>query len=274
MSKLNYKNFNRLPFNGVELQKQLLVAPHGNKLLYKVMRTEDLIRSVSGSYLHFNRVNSYDDAHDGEQLLKDLPDNLKSAFYRAKGYSAADYYNQSRSRTYACCFSMENSNYIWRSYGNGGNKGKVCIVFKFGKLRSMLNKIFRNDMTILEYKGKSLKNLFSLNYGLIEYIDWRKHKANKEYLQNPIIYTYFKDRKKYSIDKELRITLSYLPIGHPIIDGKKFIFPKHLHMYFDFGPAIGNGVLNRILHSSDCDTNFLHTELKRFSIFKNENEKS
>jgi DUF2971 family protein len=274
MSKMNYKNSNRLPFNGVELQKQLLVAPHGNKLLYKVMRTEDLIRSVSGSYLHFNRVDSYDDAHDGEQLLKDLPDNQKSEFYRAKGYSAADHYKQSRSRTYACCFSMENSNYIWRSYGNGENKGKVCIVFKFGKLRSMLNEIFRNDMTILEYKGKRLKNLFSLNYGLIEYIDCRKHKANKKYLQNPIIYTYFKDRKKYSIEKELRITLSYLPSGHPIIDGKKFIFPKHLHMHFDFGPAIGNGVLNRILHSSDRDTNFLHTELKRFSIFKNENEKS
>jgi len=270
MNKMNLKNYNLLPFGGVELHKQLLITPHGNKLLYKVMKTEDLIRSISGSYFHFNRVDSYNDKHDGEQLPKDLSDNRKSTFIKDRNYSAADYFNQSRSRTYACCFSTENSNYIWRSYGNGGKKGKVCIVFKFGKLRSMLNEIFENDMTILEYNGKRLKKIFSLNYELIRYINWRKHNANKEFLQNPIIYSYFKDKNDFSIENELRITLSYLPIGHPVIDGKRLKFPKHLHMHFDFGPAIGNGVLNRILHSSDCDTNFLYSELKQFNICKNE----
>ena len=46
---------------GVELHRQLLKVPHGNKLLYKVMKTEDLMRSISGPYLHFNRVDKYND---------------------------------------------------------------------------------------------------------------------------------------------------------------------------------------------------------------------
>lgn len=271
---MNLKSSNLLPFDGVELHKQLLKVPHGNKLLYKAMKTEDLIRSISGSYLHFNRVDKYNDNHDGEQLPKDLSDNLKSTFRGNRNFSAADYYNQSRSRTYACCFSIENSDYIWRSYGNGGKKGKVCLVFKFAKLRAMINEIYKNDMTALEYNGKTLKKLFFLNYGLIRYVNWKSYKANTKFYQNPIIYTYFKDKKDFSIEKELRIALSYMPVGRPTIDGKLFQFPNHLHLHFDFGPAIGKGVLNRILHSPDCDTNFLYSELERFNIFKNENKRS
>ena len=238
--------------NGVELHKQLLKAPHGNKLLYKVMKTEDLIRSISGSYLHFNRVDKYNDQHDGEQLPMDLSDNLKSKFRGNKNFSPADYYNQSRSRTYACCFSTENSDYIWHSYGNGGNKGKICLVFKFGKLRSMLNDIYQDDRTILEYNGITLKKWFYLNYGLIQYVDWKNHKSNEKFYQNQIVYTYFKDENNFSIDEELRIALSYLPVGRPILNGKLFEFPNHLHMHFDFGPAIGKSVIKKILHSPDC----------------------
>ena len=253
---------------GPELHKKLLKAPHGNKLLYKVMKTEDLMRSISGSYLHFNRVDKYSDKHDGEQLPQDLSDTLKSKFRENKSFSPVDYYNQSRSRTYACCFSTENSDYIWRSYGNGGNKGKVCLVFKFGKLRSMLNKIYQDDRTILEYNGVILKKLFFLNYGLIQYVDWKNYKANKKFFQNPIIYTYFKDENDFSIEKELRITLSYSAVGRPTLNGKLFEFPNHLNMHFDFGPAIGKGVINQILYSQDCETEFLFSELKEFNIYK------
>jgi hypothetical protein len=254
--------------NGAELHKQLLKVPHGNKLLYKVMKTEDLMRSISGSYLHFNRVDKYNDQHDGKQLPKDLADNLKSIFRNSKNFSAADYYNQSRSRTYACCFSTENSDYIWNSYGEGGNKGKVCLVFKFSKLRTMLNEIFQNEKAILVCDGIKLKKLFSLNYGLIQYVDWNRYKANTEFLLNPIIYTYFKDKGAFSKEKELRIALSYSPVGQPVVNEKIFEFPNHLHMHFDFGPAIGRGVINKILHSSDCDKTFFYSELERFNIFK------
>jgi len=268
MNKDDFQNINRIPIGVVEPHKHLLTIPHGNKLLYKVMRTEDLIKSISGSYLHFNRVDSYNDPHDGEQLLKDLTINLKSTFIKARDYSLADYYNQSRARTYACCFSIENSDYIWRSYGNGGKKGKVCLVLEFGKLRSMLNEIFENAKIVLEYNGKRLRQMFSINYGLIKYINWKEHRANDNFMQNPIIYSYLKDKKDFSIEKEVRITLSAFGFGQTVMDGNELILPKHLHMNFDFGFSIGNGVLHEILHSPDCDAEFLHAELKRFNIFK------
>jgi hypothetical protein len=266
----NFQIINRVPLGVVEPHKQLLTTPHGNKLLYKVMRTEDLIRSIPDSYLHFNQVDTYYDTHDGEQLPKDLTINLKSTFIKARDYSAADYYNQGRTRTFACCFSIENSDYIWRTYGNGGKKGKVCLVFKFGKLRSMLNDIFENNKIVFEYNGTRLRQMFSINYGLIRYINWKEQRANIDFLQNPINYTYFKDKEDFSIEKEFRIGLSAIGIGKIVMNGNEFIFPKHLHMHFDFGPAIGNGVLHKILHFPDCDAEFLHTELKRFNIFKRE----
>jgi len=132
------------PLGLVEPHAPLLTIPHDGQLLYKVMTMENLIRSVDGNYLHFNRVDSYGDlsgsnplvdSNDGRQLPKDEAVNSRISFEKAPNFTAADYYNKSRSRTYACCFSMENSNYIWKHYGNGSTKGKVCLVFEFSKLR-------------------------------------------------------------------------------------------------------------------------------------------
>ena len=233
------------------------------------MRTEDLIRSISASYLHFNRVDSYNDFHDGEQLPKDLTSNQKSTLIKAPDYSAADYYNQFRSRTYACCFSIENSDYIWCNYGSGGKKGKVCLIIKFGKLRSMINNLFENTQIMLEYNGKRCRQMFSINYGLIDYIEWKEQRANEKFLQNPIKYIYFKDKNSFFKEKELRISLSTIGMGQIVLnDGSQVIFPKHLHLTFDFGTAISKGVIKQILHSSDCDTAFLYSELKRFNIEK------
>ena len=132
------------PLGLIEPHAPLLNVPHDGQLLYKVMTMENLIRSVDGNYLHFNRVDSYGDlsgsnplvdSNDGRQLPKDEAVNSRISFEKAPNFTAADYYNKSRSRTYACCFSMENSNYIWKHYGNGSTKGKVCLVFEFSKLR-------------------------------------------------------------------------------------------------------------------------------------------
>ena len=185
----------------VEPHEYLLSRPSDDQLLYKVMRTEDLINSISGSYLHFNRVDSYKDfdgadAQDGEQLPKDLNINQNATFIKAPDFSAADYYSQFRSRTYACCFSIENSDYIWLNYGKGRNKGKVCLVIRFGKFRSMLNDTILKGSWLLGH-GIRLRPIFYINFGLIEYIDWKEYRSNIERFQNPVRYIYFKDKKKY-----------------------------------------------------------------------------
>jgi hypothetical protein len=124
----------------IEPHAPLLKQPANDQVLYKVMSTENLIRCIYGGYLHFNRVDSYKDfpgadAKDGAQLPKDLPGNRGAKFVASPDFTAADYYDQSRARTYACCFSLENSKYIWETYGGGGTKGKAGVVFTFGKLR-------------------------------------------------------------------------------------------------------------------------------------------
>ena len=128
----------------IEPHALMLRIPPNEQLLYKVMTVENLLRSVAGNYLHFNRVDSYStfpnaDRNDGRQLPKDYSANTAARFAKAPDYSAADYYDQSRKRTYGCCLSVENSDFIWRHYANGSEKGKVCVVFEFGKLRAILN---------------------------------------------------------------------------------------------------------------------------------------
>ncbi len=127
----------------------MLNIPPAGQMLFKMMTIENLLRSIAGSYLHFNRVDYYidfpaADPYDGQQLPKDRQGNTITWFENAPEFSAADYYDQSRARTYACCFSLENSDFIWNNYANGSEKGKVCIVFEFGKLRATLNQILQS----------------------------------------------------------------------------------------------------------------------------------
>lgn len=134
------------PLGKVEPHAPLLKLPSDVHLLYKMMSVENLLRSIVGNYLHFNRLDSYTDLgadpHDGQQLPVDQQGNAQVKFAKAPRLSAADYYDQSRIRTCACCFSVENSDFIWRKYANGSKKGKVCIVFHFGKLRARVNQTF------------------------------------------------------------------------------------------------------------------------------------
>lgn len=165
------------PLGLVELHAHFLNVPTDEQLLYKIMRVEDLINSITGDYLHFNRVDSYTDfegadPHDGQQLPNDKETNARARFQRAPEYSAATYYDQSRARTYACCFSLENSDFIWNNYGNNSAKGKVGIGFTFGGLRSILNRTFAHENTGLEYNGIRCHQIFSINYGIVEYVDW------------------------------------------------------------------------------------------------------
>jgi hypothetical protein len=103
------------PLGIVEPHAPLLNVPHDGQLLYKVMTIENLLRSVSGNYLHFNRVDSYADfpssdphadPNDGRQLPKDQLANSRVRFEKAPNFTVGDYYDKSRARTYACCFSL------------------------------------------------------------------------------------------------------------------------------------------------------------------------
>ena len=208
--------------------------------------------------------------HDGQQLPEDQQRNAEVHFAKAPNFSAADYYDLSRTRTYACCFSLENSNHIWTKYQNGSEKGKVCVVFEFGKLRSALNQTLRHENAVVEYNGNRCHQIFSVNYGNVEYVDWDSHPVSAERLPNPIMYTYLKD-KKFSEDKELRVSLSALGFGNfALNDGSLMNFPVSLKMAFDFREAIADGTILQILFSPECASAFLHAELSRLQIMPHE----
>jgi hypothetical protein len=187
---------------------------------------------------------------------------VTATFAKAPDFSAADY-DRSRSRTYACCFSLEDSEYIWRTYGIGP-RGNVAVVFDFDKLRATLNRMLESGGVILEYNGLRCHQVFSVNYGLVEYVDWESHHANATRLPNPIVYTHLKDRALFADESELRISLSALGVGKFVLnDGTEIEFPPHLHLGFDFKAACAHGVIQKIFCGPDCDRNFLRAELGR-----------
>lgn len=263
------------PLGSVEPHASMLNIPPSGQLLYKMMTIENLLRSIVGFYLHFNRVDQYidfpdADPHDGEQLPKDRQGNEMTRFAKAPEFSAADYYDQSRCRTYACCFSLENSDFIWNKYANGSEKGKVCIIFDFDQLRETLNQNLQPGNTALEYNGNRFRQIFSVNYGTVEYVEWDGHQVNEAHLPNPIKYTYLKD-KKFSEEKELRISLSAPGIGQFVLnDGTTMGFPPSLQLFFDFRMAIADGTVKQILCAPDCDSGFLQAELDKLRIIPSE----
>lgn len=258
------------PFGGIEPHAPLLSIPPEGQLLYKIMTVENLLRSIIGSYLHFNRVDSYSDSpiadpNDGRQLPKDEPGNASVRFKNAPDFSAANYYDQSRARTYACCFSVENSDFIWENYANGSEKGKVCVVFEFGRLRATLNRTLQPGSAALLYNGNHCHQIFSINYGLVDYVKWDAHQMNADYLANPTHYTYLKDEARFSGEKELRISLSTVGIGQfALNDGTTIEFPSSLQLALDFRDAIANNVIREILLAPDSDSGFLKSELSKF----------
>lgn len=255
----------------IEPHAALLTVPPEGQLLYKVMTVENCLRSISGGYLHFNRVDSYADfpgadPHDGKQLPADLPGNAGAAFLKAPHFSAADYYDQARSRTYACSFSLENSDFIWNNYGNGGSRGKVGLVFDLAKLRAHLNTRLDPATSRLLCNGVVCRQIFDVNYGVVAYVDWHQHQENAVRLPNPITYAFMKSAQ-FKDERELRISLSALGIGHFVMDdGSRLAFPPSLQAPFDFRVALADETIQQILCAPDCDKSFLQAELAKLNI--------
>lgn len=235
------------------------------------MSVENLLSSIARKYLHFNRVDSYRDFDgadilDGKQLPKDQEGNTNSKFVKAPTFSVADYYDTCRARTYACCVSLENSDFIWQRYGGQTQHGKVCLELNFGKLRERLNKLFDSGTAELFYNGLRCHQIFSINYGLVEYVDWSNYQANAEILPNPIVYTHLKD-KQYEPERELRISMSAFGMGQfGLNDGTIMEFPASLQVKFDFHEAIASGTIQRVLILPNSDKRFLTEEFASLGI--------
>lgn len=237
----------------IEPHAGLLDVPDDEHHLYKIITIENLMKSILGEYLYFNRVDSYcdfkgADPNDGEQLPKDREGNANSPFEKAPSFTAETYYDNSRHRTYACCFSLENTDYIWKNYGRGGKKGKLCLVFKFSKLKETLNKELSNGGLLI---GEERCNqIFDINYGIIKYVNKSKEQINLEYSPNPIEYCYMKDHR-FKHERELRISLSTLGIGSYVLQHSQLDFPSSLFVRFDFKQAIKDGTIVNILTRSN-----------------------
>jgi len=240
-----------------------LKVPHGNKYIYKIMRAEDLLSSITKNYLYFKNVEKYKDKHDGEQTSRDRELNESWSFKNVPDSKGDKYFDKSRARTYACCFSLENSNYIWNEYGNGSEIGKVCVVLKFGKLRTMLERC-NSDV---RYDGIP----FDLSYGIVEYDDRSNHSIWEVHGRgNNILNTYFKD-KKYKKEKEFRIAL--FPKTHGLYDGNPMEFPDELFLVgFDFRAAIANNTVQEIKYAHGCDSDFIKAELSKLGIMTQSNK--
>lgn len=91
---------------------------------------------------------------------------------------AAHYYDCSRSRTYACCFGLENADYFWHSYGDGDAHGKIGLEFGFGPLRARLNGFMASEGVRIEQGGVICHQIFDINYGIVKYVDWDNHLKN------------------------------------------------------------------------------------------------
>lgn len=258
-----------MPLAWVEPHQPLLKQPPESTSLFKVMSVENLIRSLADSYMHFNRVDSYNDfsnadKNDGDQLPRERETNEQIVFAKAPGVSLSDYYKKSRGRTYACCLSLDKSDGLLAEYGTGGSRGKVCVEFNFGKLRAILNDSMQRSPSPISYNGVPCKQFLSINYGLAEYVDLEKHKRNEDRVANPIQYAHFKDLK-YAKERELRITLHALGIGEFVLNnGTTILFPPNLRLGFDYKLGLRSGAIGGIAFSNDCDVDACREEMRRY----------
>jgi len=229
----------------------ILVSPCYETFLYKIMTIENLLKSVDESYLHFNRVDSYLDYNDGEQPPRDRTQNSQQCFEKSPNTSWEDHCDKARSRTYACCFSLENSTFIWANYGGGNPEKQVCLVFHYGKLRQYLNEALNGGRL---FQGDTeCHQIFDINYGKVAYIDWQEHFEGKELLPNAIQYSFLKDNE-YSDENELRISLSFAGGGQ----FHDFSFEKSIQLGFNFKEAFQQKIISGIeVDREKIDPDFL-----------------
>jgi hypothetical protein len=248
-----------MPLAWVEPHRFLLRQPEPGALLFKIVRVRYLIDMLQKSYLHFQRVDSFtDDTADGEQLPLDRTTGAGMSFEKAPEFTAERYYDTARARTYACCFSMEHSAYLWENYAP--DRDAVCLVFDFEKLRQRLNATLQATLDnhgLLMQGENAFLQIFSINYGIVEYVDRQDHALHPKRMANPIQFTFLKEKARYANEKELRVTLSALGIGQFVLtSGAAMEFPPALQMGFDYREAFSGGAITEIL----CPPSFVDAQ--------------
>ena len=238
------------PLAWVEPHRLLLRQPEPGQLLFKVVKVRYLIDMLQKSYLHFQRVDKYsDDTADGEQLPLDRLVGAGISFEKAPAYTLEKYDDCGRARTYACCFSLEHSAYIWEHYAPA--RDAVCLVFDFEKLRQRLNASIQASLDnhgLLTHGENRFMQIFSINYGVVDYVDRQAHALHPVRIANPIQFTFLKDKGRYASEKELRVALSALGIGQFVLNnGAGMEFPAALQMHFDYRAAFSGGAITEIL---------------------------
>lgn len=222
-----------------EPHSELLDQPSDDAMLYKVMSIENFERSLTGGYLYFTRVDDYtDDRADGKQPPLDSVQDGLTHFESAPSYSLSAYYDKCRSRTYACCFSVEDSLTIWTTYGvSPGSSGQVSIAVRFDVLRERVNAAFDKIVGTTVVESDFLLHTLSVNYGLARYVDVASYITNG-YAANPIEYAHLKDLA-YAHDRELRVSLSALGMVNFLLpSGEMLDFPRKLCYPFDLRAAL------------------------------------
>ncbi len=131
----------------------------------------------------------------------------------------------------------------------------------------MLNETCDPEKSRLSYNGLLCWPIFSLNYGIVDYVEFDTHRITEPYLPNPIQYVYLKSAALYSRERELRVTLSAPGMGHfALKDGSLMEFPRSLEVPFDFRRAFANDAIQRLLCSPDCAAGFVRAELEKRRI--------
>jgi hypothetical protein len=260
-----------LEHGNVEPHAPLLKQPPHDQQLFKFIKPDNFVRAAVNSYLHFQRVDSYvdfpgADVRDGEQPARDRVTNAGVLFEGAGSYSVADYYDTCRARTYACSFSLRNLPHMWERYG------EICVVFDFGKLKSTLNQTIGGlpGQSALRVGDMKCRQIFHINYGLVDYVDTSAVQTNTERLPNPIMYAYMKARGEFSDESELRITLATLGIGNFALADNTFInFPPSIRLQFDFRAAYADGTIVRLMCRDAVAARYLAKELAAANILIN-----
>ena len=154
---------------------------------------------------------------------------------------------------------------MWEHYGLGSAMGQVGLEFDLEKLRRRLNGALSRE-TALMCGDIRCRQIFSINYGEVAYVDRVKHRGNLDRAADPIQYAYLKDRS-YGEERELRVSLSALGMGRFVLaDGREIQFPPSLQLGFDFREAIADGTIAQILTAPTTNEAGLVEALGRFRI--------
>ena len=137
--------------------------------------------------------------------------------------------------------------------------------FKYEKLRRRLNGALSGDAALM-WGDARCRQIFSINYGEVAYVDRTTYRANLDRATNPIQYAYLKDRS-FGEERELRVSLSALGMGRFVLaDGREIEFPPGLQLGFDFREACADGTIVQVLTAPTTDEGGLVEALSRLGI--------